>query len=93
MDQDLHYKVIAKAWKDPEFRKKLKSNPKETLNSMGYSIPDDIEVKVAEDDAHQFTFVLPAAPSDIKSLDESQLKKIAAGGESMGTSCGCICKQ
>ncbi len=90
MEQDLHFKVIAKAWKDPEFRKKLISNPRDTLNSLGYGIPNDIEVKVIEDDVHQFTFVLPSTPSDIQSLDESQLKKIAAGGESRGASCGCI---
>ncbi len=79
-NEDLRGKIIAKAWKDPAFRKKLISKPKETLKEMGYNISDKIEVRVQEDDARHFTFVLPATPTNIGELDEANLRRVAAAG-------------
>ncbi len=81
-NEDLRGKIIAKAWKDPAFRKKLISKPKETLREMGYtSIADNMEVRIQEDDARHFTFVLPPIPTQIKELNDEQLLKIAAAGQ------------
>ncbi len=82
---DLRSKVIAKAWKDPAFRKKLKNNPKAALKEMGISIPDNVQVHVQEDDARHFTFVLPSAPTNAQELDDAELKRIAAAAVNMGT--------
>ena len=76
----LQTKVIARAWKDPAFKKKLLSNPKATLQEMGYPIPDNITVRIQEDHGNTFTFVLPAAPNASLHLSESELERLAAAG-------------
>ncbi len=78
--EDIRAKIIAKAWKDPAFRKKLIAKPKETLKEIGYDVPANVEVRIQEDDARHFTFVLPAAPKNAQTLDEAALKQIAAAG-------------
>jgi hypothetical protein len=78
LNEDLRAKVIAKAWKDPAFRKKLLAKPNETLKEMGAPIPDDLKIRVQEDDAQHYTFVLPPAPTNLIDFDEAELKKIAA---------------
>jgi hypothetical protein len=90
-NDDVKAKIIAKAWKDPTFRKKLIAKPKETLKEMGYGVPANIEVRIEEDAAGHFTFVLPPAPTNVSELDEMQLKQIAAAAEISGLS-PCICK-
>jgi hypothetical protein len=82
INEDVRAKIITKAWKDPAFRKKLLIKPKETLKEMGVSIPDTVQVRIQEDDAQHFTFVLPPAPAHAHELDETELKKIAAAGQS-----------
>ncbi len=79
-DDEIRAKIIAKAWKDPAFRKKLIAKPTETLKEMGYNIPENSEVRIQQDDARHFTFVLPPAPSNIGELDDANLKQIAAAG-------------
>jgi len=83
-NEDIRAKIIAKAWKDPAFRKKLIAKPKETLKEMGYDVPANVEVRIQEDDARHFTFLLPAAPKNYQSLDEAELKQMAAAGLEAG---------
>ncbi len=78
-NEDIRAKIIAKAWKDPAFRKKLITKPKETLKEMGYDVPANVEVRIQEDDTRHYTFVLPIAPKNITELDEAELKNVAAG--------------
>ncbi len=72
-------KVIAKAWKDPEFKKKLLADPKAAVKEMGIDIPKDVSVKVVEDTPQTLTIVLPKAPTNAKEIDEGALEKLAAG--------------
>ncbi len=81
MAQNKKNEIIAKAWKDPTFKKKLLSNPKETLESCGIKIPANINVKVIEDSANTYTFVLPAAPKNAHTLTEADLAKVAGGDQ------------
>ncbi len=83
MAQNKKNEVIAKAWKDPAFKKKLLSNPKEALESCGIKIPANINVKVVEDSANTYTFVLPAAPKNVATLSEADLAKLT-GGDTQG---------
>jgi len=83
-NEDIRAKIIAKAWKDPAFRKKLIAKPKEALKEMGYDAPANIEVRIQEDDARHFTFVLPATPKGFQELDEAELKQLAAAGLAFG---------
>jgi hypothetical protein len=77
-------KVLAKAWKDPIFKKKLLSNPKATLIEMGYEFASNINVRIHEDNASTYTFVLHAPPPNAQKLSESELEKVAAAGEVAG---------
>lgn len=77
------HEVITKAWKDPTFKKKLLSDPKSALKEFGIEIPANTNVKVIEDSANTYTFVIPAAPKNVSQLSESELIKVA-GGEVIG---------
>ncbi len=72
-------KIIAKAWKDPAFKKKLLSDPKTAFAEMGIKIPEKVNVKVLEDTTMAYTFVLPASPTDAPKMNEKELLEIAAG--------------
>ena len=71
--------IIAKAWKDPTFKKKLLSDPKAALKECGVNLPAGVNVKVVEESANNYTFVLPAAPSNVQSLSQQELHAVAAG--------------
>jgi hypothetical protein len=77
--EELKNKAIAKAWKEPEFKKRLKSNPKEALKEIGWDLTKKKEVKIIEDTEETFTLVIPSSPSNIKSLSEKELVDIAGG--------------
>jgi hypothetical protein len=73
-------KIIARAWKDPEFKSHLLSNPREVLGSyIGRDIPDIVDVKVVEEDKRTLYIVLPPEPTDEAELSEEQLEAIAGG--------------
>src|SRR5436190_2133327 len=76
---DKRSEIIAKAWKDPTFKKKLLSNPAEALKECGINLPANTKVKVIEDQPGTYTFVLPASPSNVNTVSETELEKIAGG--------------
>ncbi len=76
-------KVIARAWKDPAFKKKLLQSPREALSEMGIKIPENVKINVIEDKSGTYTFVLPAMPTDTTS--DAELQKIAGGCAPPGT--------
>jgi hypothetical protein len=80
---EIEAKATAKAWKDPAFKKKLLSNPKAALEEMGCTFQPNTNVRIYEDNANTYTFVLRASPVNAQSLPESELEKLAAAG-------GCI---
>ena len=79
-DKDFRAKVIARAWKDPQFKQKLLKNPKTALKEMGFEIPANIEVRVLEDKQNSFTFVLPPASAQTGELSNDEIERIAGGG-------------
>jgi hypothetical protein len=44
---------------DKSFRERLVKNPVETLKEHGMEIPDNVRVRVVEDDLNSWTFTLP----------------------------------
>ena len=64
--------IIAKAWKDPDYKSRLIQNPKAVLRNELYEIdpsitlPDALNVQVHEETADLFHLVLPRNPTDIK---------------------------
>lgn len=64
-------KLIAKALKDREFRKRLVTTPKETYEAeLGRSIPPEAEIRVVEERGNVFYVVLPFLPEDGEFTDE-----------------------
>jgi hypothetical protein len=68
-------KVIAKAWSDGDFKKRLLANPAEVLKSEGLKVPPGVQVKVVESTDELFHIILPPKPRE--ELSEEDLKAIA----------------
>ena len=65
-------KVIARAWTDDEYKKKLKKEPDATLRKAGLKVPAGVKVKVHENSAKVHHFVLPAKPAGVATKDLPQ---------------------
>jgi hypothetical protein len=54
-------KIVAKAWIDEAYKKKLLENPKKILKEEGIEIPTDLNIRVIEDTPNTQTLVIPPA--------------------------------
>lgn len=70
-------KIIAKAWSDPAFKKRLMQNPNEVIESYGLEIPKGKKIVIMEDTKELHHVTLPEKPTG--ALKEEQLEKVAAG--------------
>ena len=72
--------VVAKAWKDEKFRKELITNPKSVISKeFGVNLPDNVNVKVVEEDAKNLYMILPMNPKIEGELSDEQLEAVAGG--------------
>jgi hypothetical protein len=69
--------VISKAWKDPQFKEKLLSDPRAALEEAGIKPPAGVEIKVVENTAHTAHLVLPPPPSP--EISEESLALVSGG--------------
>jgi hypothetical protein len=69
-------KVIAKAWLDEGFKKKLLADPNGTLKAEGVEVSPDVQIHIAEDTAKVHNLVLPLKPS----TDEVSDEQLRSGG-------------
>lgn len=83
--------IIAKAWKDPTFKKQLLEDPKAALNACGCDIPESMTVHVVEEAKGSYIFVIPASPSQLNRFSDAELESLAAGGMPSHATplCGC----
>ena len=81
--QEFEANLAAKAWKDKAFKQELLTNPKATIaKEFGTPIPDNIEVKVLEENPNTLYILLPVEPVDLESegeLSDEALKAVAGG--------------
>lgn len=77
--------LAAKVQRDADFRKRLLSNPVETLRAEGVQISPDVKVKVVENTADLIHIVLPA--KQVALADEA-LDKVTAGTSDSDKPCG-----
>ena len=68
--------IIAHAWSDPGFKRRLHTEPAAVLAEAGIHIPASREIKVLTDDAKTVHLVLPQQPDE---LDDEQLEQAAGG--------------
>ena len=70
-------KVIAKAWSDPVFKRKLLQNPEATLAAEGISMPKGMHIEIHENTNKIVHLNLPQRPEG--DLSEEKLLTVAAG--------------
>lgn len=91
--KEMIHKVIVRAWKDPEFKKLLLSDPKAALKDMHFPIKEDTQVRVVEEgqkylqDDHIFTIVIPKSPTDLHALSDREIIKAAGAGNVQSQGC------
>ena len=81
-------KIVAKAWSDPVFKKKLLDSPEATLAAEGLPAPKGVRVEVHESTNKVVHLNLPPKPEGV--LSEEKLQKIAAAGGCGACSGGCF---
>ncbi|NMG05529.1 NHLP leader peptide family RiPP precursor [Brasilonema sp. UFV-L1] len=81
--QEFEADLVAKAWKDDAFKQELLSNPKAIIaKESGVQVPDNIEVRVLEENPNILYLVLPVKPADLEGegeLSEEALEAVAGG--------------
>ncbi|RMF72901.1 MAG: NHLP leader peptide family natural product precursor, partial [Alphaproteobacteria bacterium] len=55
-------KIIARAWSDPGFAARLKSDPKAALAEAGMDVPEDVRVTTYFAEKDEVVLVIPAPP-------------------------------
>jgi hypothetical protein len=75
--------VIAKAWSDPLFKERLKSDPKSVLADMGFKPPEGIEIEVVENTTKKMFLALPVSPVLDIGTDDNLEAIVTVGGQPM----------
>jgi hypothetical protein len=80
--------LIAKAWADENFKKKLLADPAATLKAEGIELdlPSGASLKVVQDTEDIVHFVLPARPTE---LSDEELENVAGGEDIVEYRCSC----
>jgi nitrile hydratase len=60
-------KIMAKAWSDPGFKKRLQSDPATVLMELRFSLPADMEIVVLEN-TPEMTYLVLGAPRRVEPL-------------------------
>jgi hypothetical protein len=78
--RDLETQLIEKCWKDPEFMKRVVSDPKGMLEQhVGQKLPASLRIVIHEEDANTLHFTIPSAPRNLSELSDEELEKVAGG--------------
>lgn len=74
----LRSQIIERAWIDPEFKKRLMSDPKAAIKeALGITLPESFNVRTVEESSDEFYLVLPSAPSRVMKSEED-IKPLAS---------------
>ncbi|MFC1834431.1 NHLP leader peptide family RiPP precursor [Thermodesulfobacteriota bacterium] len=72
-------KVIAQAWSDDDFKKRLFDDPKAVLKDFGINFPESLKVKLVEDPENELTIPFPAKPPELTGGPEELQERVQAG--------------
>ena len=79
---DFEARIIAKAWRDRRYKRRLMSNPREVISrEIGTEIPREVNIRVLEEEENTLFFVLPRNPNDYseKEMSADEAVFLAAG--------------
>jgi hypothetical protein len=80
--RDLETALIEKCWKDPDFKKRVMSDPRGMLERhTGKTLPSQIKIFIHEEDENTLHFSIPPAPSNLLELSDDDLERVAGGTE------------
>jgi hypothetical protein len=80
--RDLETRLVEKAWKDPEFRREVVSDPKGMFEKyLGQKLPAQLNIIVHEEDASTVHLSIPPAPSNLSELSDTELEQVSGGSE------------
>lgn len=88
---DVEAQVIARAWRDPRFKRALMESPRRVLQEvLETEIPRDVRIRVVEETEDTLYLVLPRNPSEYvdERLNEDDLSRLAMGV--VNTACSSI---
>lgn len=74
--------VIVKAWKDEDFLKRLREDPKSAiLKDFGYQVPENVKINLLEEDDATMYIVVPhiKIEGNVGEIPDEELMKIAGG--------------
>ncbi len=71
--------IVALAWRDDAFKRRLLSDPAAVLKEYGLVVPPYVEVKVLEDTSLVYHLTLPCKPDAQSDISEEDLASIAGG--------------
>jgi hypothetical protein len=85
--KQLEQQLIEKAMKDEQFRSQLVNHPRETIGKeMGIKIPENLSIKVLEEDIDTLYLILPLVPDQESGSDltDADLRAVTGGTGSYG---------
>lgn len=71
-------KLIAQAWADEGFKKRLLADPKAVLKEKGIEFPEHIKLSIAEGKENEINLTLPPKPMSVVGNEEILAERIAA---------------
>ena len=83
--QKFESEIILKAWKDPEYKKRLLESPKEVMQEElrkirpELTLPEELQVYIHEETPNAVHMTLPAPPADGELSDEAWLDSVSGG--------------
>ncbi|HQR45991.1 MAG TPA: NHLP leader peptide family RiPP precursor [Thermoanaerobaculia bacterium] len=69
--------IIARAWSDPDFKRRLIADPAAIGREYGIPTPPGVQIRVVEDTPQVRHFILPLKPDN--ELSDESLDRVAGG--------------
>ncbi|MBV9822333.1 MAG: nitrile hydratase subunit alpha [Actinobacteria bacterium] len=85
---DLRTRVQIQAWRDPEFRQLVRTDPRAAVRSLGLEVPDGLDFTVVDDSPGTFHLVVADPPSgESSTVGSEELVAADRGHASEGAHC------